>query len=192
MPLQSEKNSLRQELKTRRDWLKENKGPFGCELEKHFLSAFSLPVGSIVAGFLPIQSEPDLLTLLSTLHEQGITVCLPEIEGKHTPLNFRKWAPTDNLKDGPYGLKEPEKAAENLLPTHMLVPCIAVDKSGFRLGYGAAYYDITLNRYPAGKRPVTIAVAYDDLVVPKVPCEDHDIAVDYILTETGCTKVGTA
>lgn len=142
----------------------------------------------VVAGYWPLGSELDPRGILHDLQSAGITVALPISGERGQALTFRRWSPGSAMVTGRYGIAEP--AAENplLLPTVVLVPLLAFDRKGGRLGYGAGYYDRTLEalRAQAGERSVLaigLAFAVQELAV--VPVGGHDQPLDRIVTENG-------
>jgi 5-formyltetrahydrofolate cyclo-ligase len=136
-----------------------------------------------VAAYVGVGTEPPTLRLLDALRASGVRVLLPVIEG--TGLDWAVYDGRDTLADGPLGLAEPLGArlgAEGLLEADVvLVPALAVDPEGHRLGRGRGYYDRALQTVTA---PV-IAVVYDDDVVDAVAVESHDRDVDGWVTPSG-------
>ena len=144
-----------------------------------------LDIGDVcVAGYVPIRSEIDPMPLLEACAKAGCTTCLPTTPKAGEALIFRAWQIGAPLVAGLYGTSEPASDAPILTPNLLLVPLLAFDKAGYRLGYGGGFYDRSL----AGLRPrgvVAVGIAYAGQEIPQVPRESHDAPLDGILTETG-------
>ena len=140
---------------------------------------------SIVAGYSPIRSELDPVLLMRCLVEtHAARLVLPVVVARDQPLLFRQWSPEDALVAGSMGILEPPPGAPELLPDVLLVPLAAFDRAGHRIGYGAGHYDRTFARLRAIKSFVAIGLAFDVQEIEAVPAGPHDVALDYVLTET--------
>ena len=133
------------------------------------------------AGYYPIGSEFDPLPLLQTLRFAGVRTGLPRVVGKR-PLEFRRWVPGELLVEGEYGTKEPGPDAPPFTPDLILVPLLAFDARGGRLGWGGGYYDRTLEANPGA---IAVGLAFDEQEVESVPTEPHDRRLDAVLTPGG-------
>ncbi len=133
---------------------------------------------TIVAGVWPLGDEIDLRPLLHALHERGIGIALPETTPRGNPLIFRHWQPDSVMLPERFGTFRPDGPA--VRPDLFLVPLLAFDRAGRRLGYGGGYYDRTLPLYPG--RPAW-GYAYAAQEVANLPAEPHDHALDAIITE---------
>jgi 5-formyltetrahydrofolate cyclo-ligase len=122
---------------------------------------------------------------MSALAEAGHGLSLPVMEGKGRPLIFRAWTPGDPLAEVTWGIREPLPAAPVVEPDVVLVPLLAFDHAGHRLGYGGGFYDRTLERLRAAKPVVAIGLAYDEQRVDSVPHHDYDQRLDWVLTPSG-------
>lgn len=149
-----------------------------------------LPPGSTVSGFHPRQSELDILPLLARLASEGFVTCLPVVTGKLEPLVFRAWTPGDPIISGVWDIPMPRADADVVEPDALLVPLLAFDASGYRLGYGGGFYDRTLHDLRRRKKVLAIGVAYTAQEVAAVPRGAHDAPLDYILTEKGYRACG--
>ncbi|MFJ2664698.1 5-formyltetrahydrofolate cyclo-ligase [Nocardia fluminea] len=142
--------------------------------------------GDIVCAYVPVRGEPGDLRMLDALRERGATVLLP-VTGEPGPLSWARYEGADSLRKARYGLLEP--ATETLPPavvgdaTTILVPALAVDRRGVRLGRGAGYYDRTLGAARADAR--LVAVVRDDELVDRLPEEPHDRRMGWVLTPGG-------
>jgi len=140
--------------------------------------------GAAVAGYSPIRSEIDPTPLLRKLAAPGVQLALPAIMAGDQPLKFRAWAFGDRLRRGRLGILEPAPDAAELVPDILLVPLAAFDRLGHRIGYGAGHYDRTLVQLRELKAITAIGLAFAAQEVEAVPALLHDVALDYVLTET--------
>lgn len=141
---------------------------------------------AVVAAYMPIRSELSPLPLVAALVEHGVATAMPETPAPGNPLVFRRWAPGDDLVDGPYATKQPSTAADILTPSLVLAPMLAFDSGCRRLGYGGGFYDRTLGALRgAGRRVTAIGIAFDGQLVDKVPVGPYDVALDAVLTPSG-------
>jgi 5-formyltetrahydrofolate cyclo-ligase len=139
--------------------------------------------GAIVAGFMPLRSEINPLPLLRQLAENGARLALPAIAGRGQPLIMRAWQFGAPLDRGQWNIREPKPEAPEVEPDILLVPLLAFDRAGFRIGYGAGYYDMTIRRL-RGRKPVTaVGIAYAAQEIAKIPTTPRDERLDLVLTE---------
>ena len=152
------------------------------------IAARGLPIemmpGAVVAGYSPIRSEIDPTPLLRKLAAPGVQLALPAIMAGNQPLKFRSWAFSDRLRRGRLGILEPPPDAAELVPDVLLVPLAAFDRLGHRIGYGAGHYDRTLQQLRELKAITAIGLGFAAQEVEAVPALLHDVALDYVLTET--------
>jgi 5-formyltetrahydrofolate cyclo-ligase len=137
----------------------------------------------IVSGFYPYKSEIDVRPLLGKLAGEGWTTCLPEVIALGEPLRFRRWFPGEPTTPGLWDIPRPLDEAPFLEPDILLVPMMAFDRQGFRLGYGGGFYDRTLRELRAQKTIIAIGVAYAAQEVNAVPHDDNDARLDAVMTE---------
>lgn len=147
--------------------------------------AFPLPVrpGVIVSGYLPLKSEINPVPLLRKLAAAGAGLALPVVAGRGKPLIMRAYAFGQPLDSGVWGIREPKPDMPEVAPDILLVPLAAFDRNGGRIGYGAGYYDMTINRLRAQKSVVAIGIAYAAQEVTEVPTTERDARLDLVLTE---------
>ncbi|QDF40233.2 5-formyltetrahydrofolate cyclo-ligase [Bradyrhizobium symbiodeficiens] len=178
------KAELRAKALAARDALSEKKrATAAAKLAKRGLP-FDLLPGSIVSGYSPIRSEIDPMPLLKKLAEQGARLALPCVTARGQSLIFRIFHPNDRLMMGPLGIPEPSPAAAEVIPDIMLTPLAAFDRLGHRIGYGAGHYDFTFAHLRKTKTIVGIGLAFAAQEIKAVPALAHDVALDYVLTET--------
>jgi len=147
------------------------------------VDALPWPPG-VVAGYWPIDHEIDPRPLMNVLAGLGHDLALPAIEG--SAIRFRRWNPDLVLEVGPLGTRQPPAAAPVVIPSVVLVPLLAFDRAGRRLGFGKGYYDRAL----AGDPPrLIVGIAFAAQEVPRVPSEDHDVRLDWIMTERQAIRV---
>ena len=131
--------------------------------------------------FFVRRGDPDARTASDhALHARGHAVLLPETPPRGNPLIFRRWSPGCAMRTERYGTLCPE--GEIAVPQTILVPFLAFDRSGRRLGYGGGYYDRTLAAHPGVP---AIGVGFAALEVDVVPADDYDARLDAVLTERG-------
>ena len=145
------------------------------------------PPGAVVSGFWPIGSELDLRPLLRALHARGHAVVLPVTPRRGQPLTFRLWTPGAALRREAFGTFAPE--GDERTPDFLLVPLLAFDRAGNRLGYGAGFYDRTLAGLPGA---FALGCAYAGQELPEVPAGPRDHRLDAIATEREVIRVAAA
>lgn len=138
---------------------------------------------TVVSGFWPMAEELDIRPLMIELHNQGCQLCLPVVVAKKQPLVFRAWRPGDPLEAGVFGTLHPSPRREVLEPDALIVPLLAVDEEGWRLGYGGGFYDRTLERLRGRKNVTAVGVGFNAQLVPEVPHGPGDQRLDWLLTD---------
>jgi 5-formyltetrahydrofolate cyclo-ligase len=146
---------------------------------------FPLSLGSdtIVSGFFPLKTEINPLPLMRKLSDAGAQLALPVVTGRGKPLIMRAWSFGAPLASGVWGIREPTPDAPEVAPDILLVPLLAFDRQGHRIGYGAGYYDMTISGLRARKPVVAIGIAYAAQEVDAVPVTPRDARLDLVLTE---------
>jgi 5-formyltetrahydrofolate cyclo-ligase len=140
----------------------------------------------VVAGYRAIRGEIDVLPVLEGLLANGHRVCLPVVEGAGTALRFRQWHAETALEKGRYAIDVPAANSPELEPGMVMVPLVAFDLAGHRLGYGAGYYDRTIAGLRQRQKSVQIiGVAYGAQLVERIPAQAHDARLDKVVTEFG-------
>lgn len=145
---------------------------------------------SIISGFFPYQSEIDTRPLLGRLAGEGWTTALPIVIANGQPLEFRRWLPGEPTVPGKWDIPRPPETSPLVKPDVLLVPMLAFDRAGYRLGYGGGFYDRTLELLRKEKPVVAIGVAYAAQDVDSVPHDDHDQKLDFIMTEKELIRCG--
>ena len=144
--------------------------------------------GRACAGYAPIGSELDPGPLLRHLDALGLRLALPVTENRRGPLTFRSWRWGGSLEPGAFGVQVPPPGNEVVVPELLLVPLLAYDMAGHRLGYGAGYYDRTLAALRAARPVVAIGLAFHGQRVATLPVTAQDQALDWVVTEAGAEK----
>ena len=181
--IEEEKSKLRRDAIARRDALPADARQAAADAIA--ARGFPLPIapGAIVSGFMPLKSEINPLPLMRKLAEQGATLALPAVAGRGKPLIMRAWAWGEPLASGVWGIREPNPDAAEVEPAILLVPLLAFDRAGHRVGYGAGYYDMTIARLRAHKAVTAVGIAFAAQEVPAVPSTPRDERLDLVLTE---------
>lgn len=153
-------------------------------LLKTFLRERPVESPAVVSGFWPIKDEIDIRPLMSELFSQGCQLALPVVLGRGQPLRFRAWRPGEPLEKGVFGTLQPPAEGEVAVePDTLIVPLLACDPDGWRLGYGGGFYDRTLAGLRARHRVTAIGVCFEGQCVDAVPHGPDDQRLDWLLTE---------
>ena len=155
----------------------------GAVIAGHVLRILSLAPETAIALVWPLPGEPDLRPLLTGLSDRGHHVLLPQTPPRNHPLIFRRWSPGCTMILERFGTHTPDGRIET--PTLILVPLLAWDRAGARLGYGGGYYDRTLAALPDCPRAGFGLAAQE---VACVPIEAHDQRLPVIFTEHGAIR----
>src|SRR5580704_17103378 len=151
------------------------------------IAARPLPVAvapdAVVSGFSPLKSEINPVPLRRAFAAAGAQLALPVVMGKGQPLAMRAWMFGAPPASSVWGIRVPPPGAPEVFPDILIVPLLAFDRAGQRIGYGAGYYDMTLARLRGMKAVTAIGIAYAAQEVPEVPTTPRDAALDLVLTE---------
>jgi 5-formyltetrahydrofolate cyclo-ligase len=151
------------------------------------IAARGLPLaikpGAIVSGFMPLKTEINPLPLMRKLEAAGAQLALPAIDGRGKPLVMRAFAFGDELASGQWGIREPKADAPEVAPDILLVPLLAFDRTGHRIGYGAGYYDMTIAKFRSVKPVIAVGIAFAAQEIGQVPVTARDARLDLVLTE---------
>jgi 5-formyltetrahydrofolate cyclo-ligase len=177
------KAELRREALTRRDALPAETRKAAAEAIAARLFPLVIAPGTIVSGFMPLKSEINPLPLMRKLADAGAGLALPVVAGRGKALIMRSWQWGAPLVPGVWGIREPGSAAPDVQPDILLVPLLAFDRSGHRIGYGAGYYDLTIAQLRAMKPIAAVGIAFAAQEVETVPSTAFDARLDLVLTE---------
>jgi 5-formyltetrahydrofolate cyclo-ligase len=191
------KAALRAEQRRRRGAIAARLGGMAAEAVAHqIVREFRLPPATIVSGYWPLADEFDPRPAMDRLAWLGHPLALPRVQGRGRPLAFHAWQPGDRLLAGPFQVMEPSPDASVVHPRILLVPLLAFDRMGRRLGYGAGYYDMALRDLRAQSlAPFAIGVAFAAQEVDEVPTGPRDQTLDAVVTERQvhrCTALAAA
>ena len=191
MDTASQKKTLRTTARVRRAELAAAMPDHAARLAAH-ADALDILAGTIVSGFLAMPGEVDPGPLMARLAAKGATLAVPRVAAKAAPLVFHRWTPETRLVVSSFGVSEPDPATPIVEPNVLLVPLLAFDPAGYRLGYGGGFYDRTLGALRANGPIRAIGVAYAGQEVENLPHDDFDERLDMVLTEAGPRRVRTA
>jgi 5-formyltetrahydrofolate cyclo-ligase len=182
-PVDTLKAQIRRDAIARRDALP----PAERATAAAAIAARPLPVaaapGVTVAGFSPLKSEINPVPLMRAFADAAAQLALPVVAGRGRPLTMRAWRFGEPLDAGVWGIRQPKPEAPEVFPDILIVPLLAFDRAGNRIGYGAGYYDMTIARLRAMKPIVAIGLAFAAQEIDRVPVTDRDAALDLVLTE---------
>lgn len=140
--------------------------------------------GGTVAGYIPIRNEVSPFDAMCRLHDMGFSVCVPVVIAAGTPLEFWRWEPDMGMVEAVYGTRVPEHR-EPLVPDVLIVPLLAFDREGWRLGYGGGFYDRTIECLRMDRKILTVGIAGSIQGFTALPHDDHDQQLDAVVTEEG-------
>jgi 5-formyltetrahydrofolate cyclo-ligase len=181
--VESLKAELRVSAQAQRDALSAEERKAAAEAIAARAFPLEITPGVIVSGFMPLASEINPLPLMQKLADAGAQLALPVIAARGKPLIMRAWQFEAALDRGQWGIREPRRDAAEVEPDIVLVPLLAFDREGHRIGYGAGYYDVTIRRLRRLKAIIAVGVAFAAQEVPKIPTTERDARLDLVLTE---------
>ncbi|MCW5620252.1 MAG: 5-formyltetrahydrofolate cyclo-ligase [Burkholderiales bacterium] len=175
------RREMRKAFRARRVALKgADRDEANARVTHHLLDAFGLLQGMTVGFYEPMHGEVDPWPAVKHLRHQGTIAALPVVVQRRAPLAFREWRPDVRMVIGPFGLREPADSA-SVIPRALLIPPVAFDGRGYRLGYGSGYFDRTLAAMHP--QPLKIALAFELSRIDTIHPQAHDIPMDFIVTE---------
>ena len=137
--------------------------------------------GKIIGGYYPYNHELNIMPILKNFEKKNFLISLPKIK-KNSQMDFFYWSTKDPLNINKYGIPEP-KSSKVRYPDILLVPLVAFDKDFNRVGYGGGFYDRYIKKVKKIKKLITIGLAYSFQKVKKIPINDNDIQLDFVITE---------
>ena len=163
-------------------------GMAAAALRDRVLARRWVEAGSRVSGYWPMGDEIDPRPLLTALAERGCRLALPALRGPGAALDFRSWLPGDALVAAAFGTQEPAAGQASVEPQILLVPLLAFDARGYRLGYGGGFYDRSLAGLRRRGDILAIGLAYAGQQVDRVPHDDNDQRLDWVVTDQAVIK----
>ena len=188
MTTAGQKVSLRWEALARRVQLRASLADADERMAANFIEAIPLPKDSIVSVYAAIGDEADPKPLIDALRARGHAVLLPRVQGKGRPLAFHLYQAGGQLNRAPFGLSEPPADWPEAIPNILIVPLLAFDRVGHRLGYGAGFYDRTLEGLRAAHKVLAVGYGFAGQEIDHVPHHDGDQRLDWVVTETAARK----
>lgn len=186
------KRHLRRRMRALRLVADQKQGPeAGVAVMHAFLDRLAdvgVAAGRRVAGYWPIATELDDRPLLARLHARGIVCALPVMVAWDRPLVFRRWTPHDIVTLDERGLFEPGPDVREIVPDVLLLPFLAADRRGCRLGQGGGHFDRTLAALRGRGAVTAVGVGFAVQVIDEIPCDRHDQRLDWLLTDEGLTR----
>ncbi len=181
---------LRHEMAERRRRAAAEAAPSApLQARDHFLASIPLHAGAIVSAFWPLPDEFDTRPLLRALHDAGHPIGLPVVQKRGLPLKFRLWTPETTLTRGNFNVEIPGDECAECRPEVLVVPLLAFDRAGYRLGYGGGFYDRTLTILRGAGATTAVGWAYAGQEIDAVPHDQTDARLDWIVTEKEAIRV---
>ena len=189
MDVAEAKRALRERaLAQRKAIAPEDAGRAARALRDLALGAVPFPRGASIAGYWPLSGELDVQPLLGALSKRGHSTALPVVVARGQPLAFRTWKPGDGLERAGFGLSVPQREAPELTPRVLLVPLLAFDSCGRRIGWGGGFYDRTIAALRAKGALLAVGVGFAAQEVSMVPTESFDVPLDWVVTERAARR----
>ena len=184
----SEKNKIRKKAKeVRAEIFRNDNGMAARKVAAKIIMLEELDTIKTVSGYYPIIDELDAVICLKVLHAARFPIALPSIIASNQPLEFHSWDMKTDLIDGPFYTKE--SSEQIIIPDVLLVPLLAFDESGNRLGYGGGYYDRTIaSLKEVNSDLIAIGIAFEGQKIAQVPVDDYDQKLDMIVTDQNIYK----
>lgn len=194
--IKARKQAMRVEAKKRRRDANDAAGPGAAAMFADSFMAVAADLGiqrnSVIAGYWAMADEFDVRPLLEKLVlEESVVGALPVVVKNDAPLIFRQWRPGLRLESGGFGTHHPPESVPECIPDIVMVPLLAFDRQGYRVGWGGGFYDRTLEllrKRPAGV--VAVGTAFAAQEVEAVAHDELDQPVDWVITEQGAIRIG--
>jgi len=184
---QRQKQQLRQRYRAARGRLsRAQRQAHTPALNRHLLEAEPVRAAARIGAYLAFDGEPDLRFSMTQLHRRGVTVAVPVVEGAQAPaMRFAPWHPATPLDANRFGISEPtiETSLEPAELDLLLIPLVAFDLTGGRLGMGGGYYDRLLSGFT--EQPLRVGVGWSLQEHEQLPLERWDVSLHAVVTEQG-------
>ena len=188
MTIAASKQEIRARALARRAALKEAVPDLSRKLADNFVTAIPMPANAVVSAYFAIGDEADPTPLLKRLREKGHRIVLPRVTGRGKALDFHLYDETSELVPGGFGLSEPSAQWLKLDPDVLVVPMLAFDPLGYRIGYGAGFYDRTLAKLRASRDVTAVGFAFAEQEFGPLPHDENDERLDWIVTQHGARR----
>jgi 5-formyltetrahydrofolate cyclo-ligase len=179
------KKAMREQALAARAGVKKAAPDAPRRMAENFLESVPLARGATVSVYAAIGDEADPSALIEALRKAGHAVALPRVTGKGQPLAFHRYEEGTELVPGVFGLSQPAEDWPEAVPDVLVVPLLAFDAQGNRLGYGAGFYDRTLQGLRARRSVLAVGYGFAGQEVTEVPHHAGDERLDMIVTERG-------
>ncbi len=190
--LEEAKTELRAAARDRRERAHAIDGAGAARsVRDRFLANVPLAHGAVVAGYWPFGSELDPMPLMQALHARGHRLALPVVVRRRAPLVFRQWQPGDEMATHRFGMSEPRPAKPQVDPDILLVPLLAFDGEGNRIGYGGGFYDRTILQQRHFHPLRAVGVGFSVQQVDRIPISIDDQKLDWVVTEKEALSMRT-
>ena len=174
-----DKSQIRKKILKIRKQKKIKKFIFNFDLILNILKRKKV-LGKIIGGYYPYNYEINILQILEKFEKKKFIITLPKIK-ENSQMNFFQWSTKDPLAINKFGIPEPISKIVKY-PDVLLVPVVAFDKDFNRIGYGGGFYDRYINKIRKRKKVLIIGFAYSFQKVKKIPTNNYDIKLDFIIT----------
>ena len=188
MTIAASKQEIRGRALVRRAALKDTIGDLSRRLAERFVASIPLPKKAVVSAYFAIGEEADPAPLLELLRERGHAIGLPRVQGRGKPLEFHLYEKGARLVPGGFGLSEPAADWPKVEPDVLAVPLLAFDANGYRIGYGAGFYDRTLAKLRASRDVTAVGFAFAEQEFSDLPHDENDERLDWIVTQNGARR----
>ncbi len=188
MDIVSEKKAMRAAARQRRAGLAAAVPDHAARLGA-YADALPIPPNSLVSAYVAMGEEADPKAILARLAEKGCRFAFPRVAAMGAPLVFHHAVPDGEWVRSRYGVLEPQADWPVAAPEFFLMPLLAFDAQGWRLGYGGGFYDRTLAAHRADRPVVAIGIAFSGQEVAAVPHDDKDQRLDMVVTEMGLRRL---
>ncbi len=191
--IKAQKDTMREQAKRTRSMASSLDSKQQKQLCRNFFDNIKVSKDICVASYWPVGRELDTSILMEELLAKSVKVALPVVEQNSRILKFAQWNMDMPMSVGAYNIPQPQINDDTvwLEPDIFLVPMLAFDRQGTRLGYGGGYYDSTLSQYRSNKKDVlAVGLAYaKQACLFSLPAEDHDQKMDWIITEQSVMRL---
>ena len=188
MTITARKLAMRKDALAQRAVLRAAAPDAAERMARNFIAGIPLPKNAVVSAFVAIGEEADPAPLIGLLRANGYPIALPRVVKKGEKLAFHLYAPGAALIPGVFGLSQPGKDWPEAVPDVLIVPLLAFDARGMRLGYGGGFYDRTLADLRASRNVLAVGFAFAGQEVEDVPHRESDEPLDWVVTEAGTRR----